>query len=211
MMQFPKSGLYAITPPQNKTDLELIDAVNSVLIGGATAVQYRNKDKTKSVALACSLLELCHRHGVPFIVNDDIELAKHLHADGVHLGQTDSTIDHARNMLGKEAIIGVSCYNSINLALVAQKQNASYVAFGRFFASNTKPFTQVASLNTLATAKTKLQIPCVAIGGILPTNGQQLLDVGADLLAVIGALFIDDPKQAAQEFSLLFQNRNAKC
>jgi thiamine-phosphate pyrophosphorylase len=204
-MNLPKSGLYAITQTQGKTEQHVIAAVDAALRGGAAVVQYRNKQVNSSDTLAYSLLDLCHRYAVPMIINDDIDLAKRIGADGVHLGKTDGAIEQARNILGSEAIIGVSCYNSIELAISAQAQLANYVAFGRFFNSDSKPLAAPAEIETLRVAKTRIRLPIVAIGGILPDNGQQLLEAGADLLAVIGGLFDHKPKQAARAYLTLFE------
>jgi thiamine-phosphate pyrophosphorylase len=204
-MSFPKSGLYAITQTEGKTEQQIIDAVDAALSGGAAVIQYRNKQTTSSDTLACSLLDLCHRYSIPLIINDDINMATRIGADGVHLGKTDGAIEHARDILGSEAIIGVSCYNSVELAVSAQAQLANYIAFGRFFNSGSKPLAAPADIETLRLAKTRIQLPIVAIGGILPDNGRQLLDAGADLLAVIGGLFDHEPKQAARSYLTLFE------
>ena len=139
--------------------------------------------------LASELVKICHRHNVPLIINDDIELAARVDADGVHIGREDGAIAQARKRLGADAIIGVSCYNFVERAIEAQAQGATYVAFGRFFPSTSKPLAAPAKIETLIQAKQLLKIPIVAIGGIMPENGAQLLAAGADLLAVIGGLF----------------------
>jgi len=125
----------------------------------------------------------------------------------VHLGQTDGNIAQARKQLGQNAIIGVSCYNSLELAITAETEGANYVAFGRFFPSTSKPLAAPAQLQTLHQAKAKLNVPIVAIGGILPENGQSLLKAGADLLAVIGGLFDHEPEQSARAYQELFNRR----
>ncbi|MGR9071971.1 MAG: thiamine phosphate synthase [Gammaproteobacteria bacterium] len=205
-MKFPRRGLYAVTLTDRKTNDRIAADVLSAIKGGASVVQYRDKCKeTGDDSLAVRLLEICHRHGIPMIVNDDIELAERIGADGVHLGKDDRDIENARNALGSAAIVGVSCYDSLERALDAQRKTATYVAFGRFFPSISKPLASPARLETLKQAKKSLKIPIVAIGGILPENGEVLLDAGADLLAVIGGLFNQNPELSARAFSDLFK------
>jgi thiamine-phosphate pyrophosphorylase len=162
------------------------------------------ESKARGLLFARELLELCHAHNVPLIINDNVELAKTIGADGVHLGKDDGSISEARQRLGESAIIGVSCYNSLERAIKAEKQGANYVAFGRFFASNSKPLAAPAEIGTLTAAKKVLTLPIVAIGGILPANGASLLNAGADLLAVIGGLAMENSELAAQRYSALF-------
>ncbi|MGR9036769.1 MAG: thiamine phosphate synthase [Gammaproteobacteria bacterium] len=204
-MKFPRRGLYAVTLTEGKTNDRIAADVLSAIKGGASVVQYRDKCKAAGDdSLAVRLLEICHRHGIPMIVNDDIELAERIGADGVHLGKDDRDIENARNTLGSAAIVGVSCYDSLETALEAQRKTATYVAFGRFFPSISKPLASPARLETLKQAKKSLKIPIVAIGGIAPENGKVLLDAGADLLAVIGGLFSQNPELSARAFSDLF-------
>lgn len=203
-MKFPSTGLYAITQTDNKSAETVIDEVGAAIKGGAVAVQYRDKNPQDQHFLGGELVRLCHHYGVPLIINDDIELAATLGADGVHLGKDDSDIIQARNRLGSDAIIGVSCYNSVDRALNLQNQGATYVAFGRFFSSSSKPLAAQADIETLQHAKRLLHVPIVAIGGILPKNGLQLLNAGADLLAVIGGLFEAQPQQSAANYHALF-------
>ncbi|PPD50902.1 MAG: thiamine phosphate synthase [Methylobacter sp.] len=204
MITLPTRGLYAITQPDNKTTDALLDEVAAAIRGGAVIVQYRDKNPIDAVATAAKLLELCRQQAVPLIINDNIELAASIGADGVHLGQTDGNISQARKQLGQNAIIGVSCYNSLELAITAEAEGASYVAFGRFFPSTSKPLAAPAQLQNLHQAKATLKLPIVAIGGILPENGQSLLEAGADLLAVIGGLFDSEPEQSARAYQRLF-------
>lgn len=204
-MQFPKSGLYAITQTENKSPDAVLREVEAALRGGAKAIQYRDKQARDAVALAGRLAELCRRFSVPLIINDDADLALRAGADGVHLGKDDASIEAARAKLGNNAIIGVSCYDSIERAVAAEAQGAAYAAFGRFFPSQSKPLASPAHLETLRQAKSRLRIPIVAIGGILPDNGALLLQAGADVLAVIGGLFDRDPEQSARRFQMLFR------
>ncbi len=140
------------------------------------------------------------------LINDDAELAHRIGADGVHIGKDDGGIASARKILGSKAIIGISCYNDINIALQAEANGVDYVAFGRFFPSTSKPLAAPAQIETLQQAKKQIKLPIVAIGGILPDNGEQLLTAGADILAVIGGIFEHNPEQSAQSYMKLFNS-----
>lgn len=203
-MKLPALGLYAITQTDHKSPAQVLADVAAAIRGGAAVVQYRDKNPADAQALASDLLSLCHRHHVPLIINDHIGLALAVGADGVHLGKDDGHVALARKQLGQDAIIGVSCYDSIDRAWAAQQEGADYVAFGRFFPSSSKPLAASAHIQTLTAAKAQLAVPIVAIGGILPENGGALLAAGADFLAVIGGLFDDEPEQAARAYRQLF-------
>jgi thiamine-phosphate pyrophosphorylase len=203
-MRFPARGLYAITQTDNKSCETIVKEVIAAIRGGAVLVQYRDKNPLDADFLAKELLKVCHHYKVPLLINDDVELAFRVGADGVHLGKEDGAIAQARKRLGNDAIIGVSCYNFVEQALDAQGQGATYVAFGRFFPSSSKPLAAPAHIETLQQARLLLAIPIVAIGGILPENGAQLLTAGADLLAVIGGLFESQPEQSARAYQVLF-------
>ena len=205
-MKFPLRGLYAITQIKNKTADIIINEVIAAIKGGAVVVQFRDKEPLDAIYLADQLVKVCHEYKVPLLINDDIELAIKVGADGVHIGREDGAISEARDRLGADAIIGVSCYNFVEQAFDAQEQGATYVAFGRFFPSSSKPLAASAELDTLRKAKFLLDIPIVAIGGILPENGGSLLTAGADLLAVIGGLFETQPEQSARAYQALFDN-----
>lgn len=205
-MKFPARGLYAITQTDNKSIATLLREVEQVLSGGAVVVQYRDKNPQNARLLASELVKLCHQYHAPLIINDDVELALQVAADGVHLGKEDGAVAHARQRLGNDTIIGVSCYNSVDRAIEAQRDGADYVAFGRFFTSSSKPLAAPADINTLHEAKQVLTVPVVAIGGILPENGLALLNAGADLLAVIGGVFTTQPEQSARAYQVLFEN-----
>ncbi|ESS66945.1 thiamine-phosphate synthase ThiE [Methyloglobulus morosus KoM1] len=210
MKPFPSRGLYAITQIQGsqteRPSIEsLCEAVDAAIRGGAVVIQYRDKNPTDAPFAARELVKTCHQYNIPLIINDDVELAALVNADGVHLGKDDNEIAATRKRLGNAAIIGVSCYNSMERALAAQSLGASYVAFGRFFPSSSKPLAAPADMETLRKAKSVLQIPIVAIGGILPENGGQLLAAGADLLAVIGGVFNQNPELAALAYQPLFK------
>jgi thiamine-phosphate pyrophosphorylase len=206
MPEFP-GGLYAITPETDNTE-RLLKQVEAALAGGVAAVQYRNK--SADVALrheqASELVALCRRFSVPLIVNDDLRLADLCDADGVHLGRDDGSLREARIILGRNKLIGASCYQSLDLALAAQAAGADYVAFGSFFSSPTKPAASRADAGLLREAAQTLHVPIVAIGGITLTNAPQLLDAGADSLAVLSALFeAPDVRAAARELNQLFE------
>jgi thiamine-phosphate pyrophosphorylase len=198
----PIAGLYALTPEIADTGL-LAAQVTAAIGGGAAAIQYRNKRGPAALRLeqALALRELCAARGVIFIVNDDVELARDVASDGVHLGRDDVAIATARERLGAEAIIGASCYNSLEQAEHGVASGADYIAFGSFFASRVKPDAARAPLSLLAAAKARWDVPVVAIGGITATNAPDLIAAGADALAVITALFhTPDVRAAARAF-----------
>jgi len=200
------NGTYAITPDCADT-ADLLRRVRQALVGGISVLQYRNK--TASLALcreqALALCKLAHEFSVPFIVNDDVLLAAHVGADGVHLGAGDGGVAEARAVLGANKLIGISCYNRLPAAISAARAGADYVAFGAFYSSPTKPYAVVASKEILSLARAQLAVPIVAIGGITLSNGAPLVQAGADALAVISALF-NSPNicATAQKFSNLF-------
>jgi len=204
--QLTVSGLYAVTPDILDTD-ELLCRVRLALLGGARVLQYRNKSADADLKLrqAQALRTLTKEFDATYIVNDDAQLAVQVEADGVHLGGEDGSVAKARALLGKQMIIGASCYNRPLLAQDAVKQGADYVAFGAFFASSVKPGAVKADVSLLQTVRRELSVPIVAIGGITQLNGAALISAGADALAVISALFdAPDIEVAAQEFSTLF-------
>ncbi len=205
-MREPLQGVYAITDT-NQFKNKLLQQVEAALIGGAKILQYRDKSDHKSqrISEATALLQLCQQYKVPLIINDDVELAATVGADGVHLGRDDTAIQNARAKLGSEAIIGISCYNDISAALAAESAGADYVAFGRFFSSSTKPDAAPANIEILRQASAQISLPLVAIGGITPENGGQLIEAGADMLAVVQGIFGQpDIRSATQQFQRLF-------
>lgn len=204
-MRIEISGLYAITPEEPDT-AELLRKVRLALDGGAGVLQYRNKsgDPAARLAQASALRKLTREYGVPLIINDDAMLCAEVAADGVHLGGEDGSVAAARAIVGREKIIGVSCYNRVNLAHEAMSLGADYVAFGAFFASTVKPSAPVATLDLLRQARREIKLPIVAIGGITAENGASVLSAGADALAVISALFgAPDIQLAARQFANL--------
>jgi thiamine-phosphate pyrophosphorylase len=196
-------GLYVITDGPRR---DLLEAVAQALAGGARLLQYRDKttDHPRRLDEARALRALCAARDVPMIVNDDVALARAAGAAGVHLGEDDGDVAAARAALGDDAIIGVSCYDSLERARELASAGADYIAFGAFFPSPTKPHARRASFDLLRQSAA-LGIPRVAIGGITPDNGGSLIDAGADYLAVISAVFGDpDVHGAAERFAQLF-------
>lgn len=197
------SGLYAITDGPRP---DFRAAVEAALAGGTSVLQYRDKtgDHARRLSEARWLSEVCAARGVPMIVNDDIGLAVACGAAGVHLGADDQSLALARERLGAQAIIGISCYDSIERARLAVAEGASYVAFGAFFSSPTKPSARSASIGLLHQSA-DLGVPRVAIGGITPDNAPLLIEAGADSVAVISAVFgSTDIRASAERFSGLF-------
>lgn len=201
-------GLYAITDSQLLAG-RFLSHVEAALDGGVCLLQYRDKsdDATRRLHEAEALLKLCERYGTHLLINDDAELAARLGV-GVHLGQTDGPLTPARTLLGREAIIGSTCHASLELARQAASEGASYVAFGRFFNSVTKPGAPAASVELLEQARAQVKLPIAVIGGITLDNAAPLVAHGADLLAVIHGLFGADSAQEvtrrARAFNALF-------
>jgi thiamine-phosphate pyrophosphorylase len=203
----PPCGLYAITESRPIPLATLAKRVSLAIDGGAILIQYREKhlSREEREREARALATLCRERDIPLIINDDIELAAACDAAGVHLGQDDAPVNHARRRLGRRAIIGVSCYNQLERARTAAATDASYVAFGRFFPSNTKPGAVQALPMLLRQAHREIKLPIVAIGGITPQNGAELVHAGANLLAVIHGVFgQSDIRAAAQSYAALF-------
>lgn len=204
-------GLYAITDSHLLADGRLLPYVEAALQGGARLIQYRDKSEAASRRLreAEALAELCLRHGARLVINDDLDLATRLGV-GVHLGQGDGSLAAARALLGRNAVIGATCHASMDLASQARQEGASYLAFGRFFTSQTKPGAPSASLSLLNDAKTRFRLPLVAIGGVTLDNAPELIARGADMLAVVHSLFAadsaEDVERRARAFSQLFQS-----
>ena len=199
------SGVYLITPDQNDT-AALLAATEPLLAAGVALLQYRNKtaDAALRLAQATALQALCAQHGVPLLINDALELAVAVGAAGVHLGEDDGDIAAARAALGPEAIIGASCYNDPAIARRAVAAGASYIAWGAFYPSTTKPLARRADPQLLRDGAA-LGVPQVAIGGLTPDNAKILVDTGADLLAVISGIYAAaDPLAALRAYQSLF-------
>lgn len=203
----PLRGLYVISPQTTDT-ARLAAMVEDCLAGGATLVQYRGKGAAPDLALEQSrrLVAVCRAHHAALIVNDSVELALAANADGVHLGRDDGCVASARAALpGK--IIGASCYNDPRLARIARAAGADYVAIGSMFASDTKPHAVRASFDDLAAAKSVSGLPAAAIGGITLANASGVIAAGADMVAVLSAVFdAADVHAAAHAFTRLFES-----
>jgi len=203
----PLHGLYAITDAQLTPEDRLAERVAKAIEGGAVMIQYRNKtaDVAQREREAHLLRDVCLAHHVPLIINDHVDLAHRVRAQGVHLGEGDAHVHEARALLGDHAIIGVSCYNEFPRALRAQHAGADYVAFGAFHATDTKSGTVRATIELLHEAKKHLHIPMVAIGGITPENGRPIVQAGANLIAACNGVFGQpDAQTAAQKYAHLF-------
>lgn len=201
-------GLYAITDCENLYIDELLLKTERILDTGTSLLQYRDKsnDISKRYQRATLLQALCKRYNTTFIINDDIELALAISADGVHIGKDDFDFVETRKLLGDESIIGVSCYDDFDCALTAQDMGADYIAFGAFFHTDTKDHTTSADMELLIRAKVEIRIPVVAIGGITHENGGALVEAGADMLAVVSHLYHgDDQNHVTTKLNQLFQ------
>jgi len=196
-------GLYAITDSKLLAEGRLLPYVEAALKGGARLLQYR----ARRLREADALQELCPRHGAQLIINDDAELAARLGV-GLHLGQEDGSLAAARALLGRQAIIGAPCHAQLPLAEQAAREGASYVAFGRFFQSQTKPGAPSAGPELLREARARIGLPIVAIGGITPETAPSLIAEGVQMIAVVHALFAADSpaevERRARAFSQLF-------
>jgi thiamine-phosphate pyrophosphorylase len=201
------SELYLISPPQ--IDLNFPDRLARAFDGGAVAafqLRLKGMEEHAIAAHAEPLQKLCSDRGVSFIINDSIGLAKRLGADGVHLGQDDGDPREARDILGKDAQIGVTCHNSRHLAMEAGEAGADYVAFGAFYQSGTKEVSHIADTALLGWWSTICGIPSVAIGGITPENAAPIISAGADFIAVSGSVWTHPQGEAfaVQSFCALF-------
>ncbi|NBW76637.1 MAG: thiamine phosphate synthase [Sphingomonadaceae bacterium] len=194
--------LYLISPLEVGGDFpdRLVRALDA---GPVAAFQFRVKDidEHEAADLAAPLQAICAERDVAFIVNDSISLAKRIGADGVHLGQDDGTVEEARERLGREAQIGVTCHDSRHLAMEAGEAGADYVAFGAFFPSTTKDVKHHVGLDVLELWQLTMEIPCVAIGGITPENCAPVIAAGADFIAVSGAVWNGDEAAAVRAFT----------
>ena len=199
-------GLYLVTPDWDDTQ-KMLDVTEAGLRGGAAIVQYRHK--TASPALrreqASQLQALCRRYGRPFIVNDFLDLAIELDADGIHVGGTDAAVAQVRAAVGPSKIVGSSCYGSLQLAHDAYAAGASYVAFGGFYPSRVKKYEVSTPPEIVAQAKKEIPLPNVVIGGMTQQNSLPLVEQGTDMVAVISSVYmVDDPESAARGFAQLF-------
>jgi len=201
------SGLYLIT--DDNSDGKLLKRVESALKGGARTVQYRAKNvpTDERQAMAQKLLNACHAAGAKLIINDFAELAKEINADGVHLGQEDLSVSQARQLLGRDKIIGVSTH-SVDQALKAESQGADYIALGSIFPTKSKSAPKLVGIEALRKVRRAIRVPLVAIGGIDVAGADLAIEAGADAVAVISAVMEDSsPGIAAREISLLFNRK----
>ena len=201
-------GLYLVTPDWDDTD-KLLAATEQGLLGGASLLQYRHK--TASDALqheqASALLALCRGYRVPFIINDHLALCEMLDADGIHVGGTDASVAAVRTLLGKDKIVGASCYGDIQLARQSAAAGASYVAFGGFYPSRVKKYAVTTQPDILTRARAELSLPFCVIGGMTVENSKPLVELGADMVAAISSVYAaDDQRTAAADFVRLFSS-----
>jgi thiamine-phosphate pyrophosphorylase len=200
-------GLYVITPDNLHPSKDLLVVMENILEAGIGVLQYRDKSNgvREQQHLARCLSRLCEDYQTPFIINDDLELAANCKA-GVHLGRTDATISEARRLLGKNVLIGSSCYGDLERAKNALAAGADYVAFGSVFASTTKPKAEVIGMDFLRQARQSLgKAKICAIGGINLLNAREVLDCGVDYLAVISAVFNHPrPEAIVKQFNRIF-------
>lgn len=202
------SGLYIVTPDWDDTD-QLLSVTEQALLGGAALVQYRHKfaDAALRETQALALQTLCRRYGVPFIINDFVELCLAIQADGVHVGGTDASVAEVRRQVGSDLIVGASCYGDLPLALAAQAAGASYVAFGGFYPSRVKKYPVTTPVSILSDAQPLVHVPNVVIGGMTVDNARPLVAAGATMVAAISSVYnAHDPCRAAQEFVALFRS-----
>lgn len=185
------SGLYVITNEDLMPETAFMGMAEAAITSGASVLQYRDKssDKSKRLYQAKRLKTLCDKHHVYFIINDDIELANQVDADGIHIGKKDLPISETRELIGPNKIIGVSCYNQKTLAIDAIKNGADYIAFGSFFGSSIKPDAPHATTELIPSLKIMHNTPICCIGGITLENQSKLLEAGTDMIAIISDIF----------------------
>ena len=194
-----KTRLYLITPPAiSNVDAFARELESALNAGSVAALQIRLKDLSDYdlINVTKVIAPLAQNLGVAVLMNDRVQLVKSLKLDGVHIGQSDMPLKEARALLGKEAMIGVTCHNSRDLAMDAAEAGADYVAFGAFYPTTTKEVEHMADLETLSIWQETIEIPCVAIGGITAENAREVAEAGADFIAVSGAVW-NHPEGAA--------------
>lgn len=199
-------GLYAVTPNLDNTE-QLIEQTRRILQGGAKILQYRHKTASPALRLqqASALTRLAHEFKVPLIINDHVDLFEATDADGLHIGGDDGDVAQLRRHLGKNKILGVSCYGELERAQHASQHGADYVAFGGFYPSLVKQYPVTTTHDIISRAKAQISQPIVVIGGMTPDNAAPLVTQGADMVAVVSGLYSTlDPGAAAHRFALLF-------
>jgi len=184
-------GLYVITDEKLLRRKDFVRKVAEAAAAGAGLIQLREKASSlrDRLELARAAVRAAHAHGAKLVINDDPRLAALIGADGVHIGRDDATVEEARELLGRQAIIGVSCYGDIDLAVRMQRAGADYVSFGACFKSPTKPKEGIVPLSVFARARPRLKVPLVAIGGITAANAPSVYAAGADLVSVVSSVF----------------------
>lgn len=202
------TGLYVITDAHLMPRDRFVDMVEAAVQNGATMVQLREKDTPRDevVRLGREVLAVTRRYNALLIVNDDPSVAREIGADGVHVGREDPPVEETRAMVGDDVIIGVSCYGEVDTAVAAEQAGADYVAFGSPFPSPTKRGKGSTPIGIFQAAKQRVSLPIFAIGGIHIGNAQQLIDAGADGVAVVSGVFgAPDVAAAARELAQLFK------
>lgn len=206
-------GLYLVTP--NWTDTgRMLAFTRAALDAGAALVQYRNKEADGALRReqGAALLALCRRYRRPLIVNDHVSLCLTLDADGVHVGGTDMTVAAARAALGPGKIVGASCYGELELARAAERDGASYAAFGGFYPSTVKQYSFTTAPDIVTQARRATRLPLAVIGGMTPANAAPLVARGAHMVAAITSIYMaDDPAAAARAFDALFAAGSRAC
>jgi thiamine-phosphate pyrophosphorylase len=202
----PPCRLYLITPPEIADLAAFADRLDEALAAGdAAALQIRLKPADDATILAAVevLAPVARAHGVAVILNDRPDLAARSGCDGVHIGQSDASLAEARRTMGAEAMIGVTCHDSRELAMDAAEAGADYVAFGAFFPTTTKETLHRPDPEILTIWQETVEVPCVAIGGITPENAGDLARAGADFVAVSSAVWShpDGPAEAVRAFN----------
>ncbi|RSZ58498.1 thiamine phosphate synthase [Massilia atriviolacea] len=199
-------GLYLVTPNWDDTD-RLLHCTRAALDGGVALVQYRHKDASPELRRqqGAALLALCRRYGRPLVINDHLDLCLTLGADGVHVGGTDACVAQVRAALGPDKIVGASCYGDLALARAAERDGATYAAFGGFYPSPVKRYSFTTAPDILLEARSQVRLPLVVIGGMTPDNAVPLVERGADMVAAITSVYASpDPAASARQFDALF-------
>lgn len=207
-MKAKVQGLYVILDPSFLDNTSEVEAAEAIIRGGARVIQWRDKgrDKGEQLPVVRALNRLCAEAGVVSIVNDHVDLSLASGASGVHLGQRDLPLSEARKLMPADAVIGVSTA-TVEEALQAEREGASYIAVGAIYPTNSKSVTRPAGLETLDKVTRAVSVPVVAIGGINAANVGPVMAAGADSACVISAvLSTDDVEAAARELSLAIES-----
>ena len=203
------NGLYVLTDNRVYPHSQWASRIETIIEAGASVIQLREKhlDDERLLPYAMEIHEVCLSYQVPLILNDRVELAKKVSAEGVHLGMNDDSLREARDYLGYEYFIGISCYRSIYTAIRAQQLGADYVAFGSLFPSHTKRSASACPLAIIQKALRQIDIPICGIGGISPENTARVTRAGASLIAVSNAVFnADNPRAESNRMSGIIKN-----